>query len=80
MKYDFNKLRGRIKEKLKNETRFAEKLDISSASLSYKLNNLSFFTAEEISRAIEKDVLDLSIELIGEYFFTEQVENNSTNK
>lgn len=77
VEYDFSKVRGRIKEKLGSEARFAEKLDISSASLSSKFNNRSDFTASEISRATDKDVLDLSIEEIGLYFFTRKLELNS---
>lgn len=79
MEYDFSKLRGRIKEKLGSELQFAEKLGISCAALSYKLNNISFFTANEISRAVEKDVLNIPIELIGEYFFIKKLELNSSN-
>lgn len=77
IEYDFSKVRGRIKEKLGSEAKFAEKLDISSASLSSKFNNRSDFTATEISRATDKDVLDLDIEEIGLYFFTRKLELNS---
>ena len=79
IEYDFSKVRGRIKEKLGSEAKFAEKLDISSASLSSKFNNRSDFTAKEISRATDKDVLDLDIEEIGLYFFTRKLELNSRN-
>lgn len=75
--YDFSKARGRIKEKLGSEAKFAEKLDISPAALSSKFNNKSDFTATEISRATDKDVLDLDIEEIGLYFFTRKLELNS---
>lgn len=77
MIFDFNKLRGRIKEKLKNESTFAEKLRISPASLSSKFNNKSDFTASEISRACDKDVLDIPVNEIGEYFFKKKLELNS---
>ena len=46
--FDFSKLRGRIKEKLGNESIFANKLSISPASLSSKFNNRSDFSASEI--------------------------------
>ena len=71
IQYDFSKVRGRIKEKLGSEAKFAEKLEISSAALSSKFNNRSDFTATEISRATDEDV-------IGVYFFTRQLELNST--
>lgn len=74
MIYDFSKLRGRIKEKLGNESKFAEKLEISPASLSSKFNGRTDFTSSEISRACEEDVLDLSINEIGENFFTRKLE------
>ncbi len=77
IQYDFSKVRGRIKEKLGNEAEFARKLNISSASLSSKFNNRSDFTATEISRAADVDVLDIPINEIGVYFFTKQLELNS---
>ncbi len=77
MVYDFNKLRGRIKEKLKYESVFAEKIGISQVALSSKLNNKSDFTATEISKACEEDVLDISENDIGQYFFTKKLELNS---
>lgn len=79
MIFDFDKLRGRIKEKLKYEAVFAEKLDISQASLSSKFNNKSDFTSTEISKACEKDVLDIPENEIGEYFFKKKLELNSRN-
>lgn len=77
MIFDFSKLRGRIKEKLKYESVFAEKIGISQASLSSKFNNKSDFTASEISRASDEDVLDISLNELGEYFFTQKLELNS---
>lgn len=77
MIFDFSKLRGRIKEKLKYESVFAEKIGISQASLSSKFNNKSDFTASEISRASDEDVLDISLNELGEYFFTKKLELNS---
>ena len=81
IQYDFSKVRGRIKEKLGSEAKFAEKLEISSAALSSKFNNRSDFTATEISRATDEDgpvVLDIPMKEIGVYFFTRQLELNST--
>ncbi len=78
IQYDFSKVRGRIKEKLGSEAKFAEKLEMSSAALSSKFNNRSDFTATEISRATDEDVLDIPMEEIGVYFFTRQLELNST--
>lgn len=77
--FNFDKVRGRIKEKLKYESVFADKLGISQASLSSKFNNRSDFTASEIAKAVEVDVLDIPINEIGEYFFTKKLELNSRN-
>lgn len=77
MSFDFDKLRGRIKEKLKYESVFAEKLGISQASLSSKFNNKSDFTSTEMSRACDEDVLDIAEDEIGEYFFKRKLELNS---
>ena len=69
MQFDFSKLRGRIKEKVGSEAKFAKKIGISSASLSAKFNNRTDFSTGEISRAAEKDVLDIPKDEIGNYFF-----------
>ena len=45
---DYSLLRGRIKEKLKNEYVLAEKLNCSKATLSKKLNDEVDFTQTEI--------------------------------
>lgn len=79
MEYDFDKVRGRIREKLGSEAKFAEKLGISTASLSSKFNNRSDFSSSEISRATDEDVLDIAVEEIGEYFFKKKLELNSSN-
>ena len=59
---DYSLLRGRIKEKLKNEYVLAEKLNCSKATLSKKLNDEVDFTQSEIER------IDIS-----SYFFTSKV-------
>ena len=62
---DFKKLRGRIKEKIGSEAKFAKYIGISAASLSYTFSKKRYFSAEEIQKACKKEVL----EEIGEYFF-----------
>lgn len=74
---DFDKLRGRIREKLGSEAKFAEKIGISSASLSAKFNNKSDFTATEIIKACDKDILDIPLDEIGLNFFNRKLELNS---
>ncbi len=75
--FDYSMLRGRIREKLGSEAKFAELLTISSASLSSKFNNKSDFTATEISRSADEDVLDIPIAKLGPYYFTRKLEFNS---
>ena len=77
VEYNFSKLRGRIKEKIGSESKFAEKIGISSASLSAKFNNKSDFTATQITKACDKDVLDIPVSEIGENFFEKKLELNS---
>ena len=66
---DFKKLRGRIKEKIGSEAKFAKCIGISAVSLSYTFAKKRYFSAEEIQKACNADVLDISKEEIGEYFF-----------
>ncbi len=68
MTFDYSRLKGKIKEYFDTQKCFAEALEISSASLSYKLNNLSYFTQSEILKSIE--FLKIPIEEIEKYFFT----------
>lgn len=75
--FDFDKLRGRIKEKLKTEALFAEKISVTPATLSYKFNGISEFTSKEIEKACSKEVLDIPLEEIGIYFFNKKLELNS---
>lgn len=66
---DFSKLRGRIKEKLGSEARFAKCIGISAVSLSYTFSKKRYFSSAEIQKACKKEVLDIPKEEIGEYFF-----------
>lgn len=77
IEFDFSKVRGRIKERLGNEAKFAEKIGISNASLSAKFNNKTDFTATEIIKACDEDVLDIPLHEIGANFFTKKLELNS---
>ena len=74
--YDYSKLKGRIRESFPNQSEFAEKLEISDASLSYKLNNKKVFNQDQIQRAIE--ILNLTAQETMDYFFTLKVDKIST--
>lgn len=74
MKFDYNKLRGRIREVLGTEGAFAEKLDRSRNYVSNCLNGFSFFTQTDIKKAAE--ILGIGKESVGEYFFTPKVHDS----
>lgn len=72
--FDFNKLRGRIKEIFGTQNIFASALNMNEATLSNKLNNNVEFSTKEIVRACI--LLKLEFEQIDEYFFTLKVQKN----
>lgn len=51
IKYNFDKLKGKIKEVFNTQNEFAEALGIAPNTLSSKLNNQSDFSSNEISKA-----------------------------
>lgn len=71
MKYDFSKLRGRIRELFGKDEAFAKAMGLSTRSLSLKLNSERYFKPPEISKAIE--LLKLHPTDIPAYFFTLEV-------
>ncbi len=71
MVFNYSKLRGRIKEYYGNQSDFAESIDLSSNSLSQKLNNRIRFTQDEMFKIMER--LNIRKEEIYEYFFTLKV-------
>ena len=72
MVFDYSKLSGKIKEKYGSLKNFAEALGTSGRILSKKLNNISNFKQEEISKAIE--LLEIPENEIIIYFFKEKVQ------
>lgn len=71
--FDFNKLRGRIKEIYGTQTAFALAMIMNEATLSNKLNNNVEFSPKEIYRACLLLHIDLEKEL-KVYFFTPKVQ------
>ena len=63
--YDYSALRGRIVEKCGTMKKFAEKLGISTRTLSLKLQNKVRFSQEDIS----KSVVILELTDVTPYFF-----------
>lgn len=66
VKFDYSKLRGRIKEVYGTESEFADKMGISRVSLGAKLNNHTGFKNSEIKKAC--DLLSINIKDAGNYF------------
>lgn len=77
IKYNYDKLNGRIREMFDTQDDYARAIKRSPTSVSYKLNNKTKFTQDEISLSVE--VLKISPQDIPLYFFVREVENNSTN-
>lgn len=71
MKFDYSKLKVRIRRYYGSQEEFSKSLNLSATSLNYKLNNKRCFTQEEIYTMIER--LDIKKLEIKEYFFTLKV-------
>ncbi|BFK81283.1 DUF739 family protein [Clostridium baratii] len=74
MKFDYSKLRGRIREKFGTQDNFAKALEIGRVSLSQRLNNHLEFTQEEINNACE--LLEINKNDIAKYFFAIKVQKD----
>lgn len=74
--YNYNKLKGKIKEILGSQDKFAEMLGISNASVSAKLNGKVPFSTTEIDMSI--NILKIPKRDVYFYFFNKEVEKNST--
>lgn len=66
-KFDYAKLKGRIKEKFGTQECFADSMGMASQTLSCKLNGISFWTQVEIFKACT--LLEIALERVSEYFF-----------
>lgn len=75
-KYDYRKLRGRIKEKVGTEGDFAKKINRSQNYLTNVFNGKSYLNQKDISNSA--DVLDIPENEIGIYFFVKEVHENET--
>lgn len=64
---DYAKLRGAIREKFGSQEEFAAAIEMSSCSLSAKLNGRSEWKASEIVMACQ--ALSIPLEQAWEYFF-----------
>ena len=67
MKFNYSKLKGRIKEKYGTQENFAKAIGKTQTTTSFKINGKASWNQDEIVKAIE--VLGLSKDDIVEYFF-----------
>lgn len=74
VKYDYSKLRGRIKEYFDTQENFANSLNLSATSINNKLNEKrnENFTQDEIFYSIQR--LNIKPEELIDIFFKEKVE------
>ena len=72
--FDYNKLRGRIREKCLTQEELAKEIGISYVSLSQRLNNKLEFSGQEIYRTC--GALEIPLEEIPVYFFTPYVQKH----
>lgn len=70
--FDYAKLDGRITEKCRTRKAFAQRLGVTEATLSRKMNCEGYFTQPEIDKSA--GILEISQDQIGTYFFTMRVQ------
>ena len=68
MKFNYSKLRGKIRELYHTETAFARELEISRVSMSAKLSGHVAFTQEEILKSAK--LLNIPDESFHDFFFS----------
>ena len=71
MQFDYSKLLGRIKECGFTQETLAKRIGIAESSMCLKLNNKADFKKIEIFLIC--DALEIEINEIGTYFFTQKV-------
>lgn len=76
VRYDYSKLRGLIREKLKTEGEFARRIGRSHNYLTKVFQNETYLNHKDI--ATGADVLNIKKEDIGIYFFTKEVHKKET--
>ena len=68
MEYDYNKLKGKIKEKYGTQEAFAKALGIGFSTLNLKLNNKAEWTQDEMKSSLQ--LLGENLNSVNSYFFT----------
>ena len=74
MKFDYSKLLGKIKECGLTQAELSEKININKSTFNAKVKGHFAFTSKEILSTCR--VLSIPENEIGDYFFTEEVQNS----
>ena len=74
VEFDYSKLRGRIREVYKTETKFADALGIAPTTLSSKLNNKVGFSNDEMLEIC--NLLSIPLSDTVDYFFANGAKKN----
>nr|UVY58304.1 MAG: Protein of unknown function (DUF739) [Bacteriophage sp.] len=77
MRFDYAKLKGRIKEKYGTQEDFAKAIGITPTTISFKINGKAKWQQDEIVKAVE--LLEISQDEIVEYFFNYKVQELELN-
>lgn len=77
MRFNYAKLKGRIKEKYGTQERFAKAIGLTPTTFSYKINGKTKWGQDEIVKAAE--LLEISQDEIVEYFFNYKVQELELN-
>ena len=67
MRFNYAKLKGRIKEKYETQGDFAKAIGLTPTTFSFKINGKAKWKQDEIVKAAE--LLEISRDEIAEYFF-----------
>lgn len=76
--FNYDKLRGRIKECCGTEHNFARRMGMTPQALCNRLSNKTDFTPTEMLKA--QKILEFDIYNIGAYFFTPKVQKHEQTK
>lgn len=71
IEFNYDKLKGRIKEILGTQSNLANTMKVDEATISNKLNNSTYFTQKDIIKICK--ILFIDFEQIPEYFFNQKV-------
>lgn len=77
MRFDYSKLKGRIREKYGNQEDFANAMGLTPTTISFKINGKAKWRQDEIVKAAK--LLEISKKEIVEYFFNYEVQELELN-